>query len=64
MTKGTVVHAGTIGRILHVFIASFLFHRPLTILTQMVADEFNFRWSKIENYIAEAEADLIPVHGQ
>ena len=32
-----------------------------TILTQMMADEFNFLWSEIQNYIAEADADLIPV---
>ena len=30
----------------------------------MMADEFNFVWSKIENYIAEADADLIPVQSQ
>ena len=30
----------------------------------MMADEFNFIWSKIENYIAEADADSIPVQGQ
>ena len=37
----------------------------LTILTQTMADEFNFLWSKInKNYIEEAEADLIPVQGQ
>ena len=30
----------------------------------MMADEFNFLWSKILNYIAEADADLIPVQGQ
>ena len=35
-----------------------------TILTQMMADEFNFPWSEIQNYIAEADADLIPVPGQ
>ena len=29
----------------------------LTILTHMMADEFNFPWSKIGNYIAEADAD-------
>ena len=37
---------------------------PLTILTQMMADDFNFLWSKIENYIAEADADLVSVEGQ
>ena len=30
----------------------------------MMADEFYFLWSKIENYIAETDADLIPVQGQ
>ena len=35
-----------------------------TILTQMMADEFNFLWSEIQKYIAEADADLIPVPGQ
>ena len=30
----------------------------------MVADEFNFLWSEIQNYIAEADAGLIPVPGQ
>ena len=29
-----------------------------TILTQM-ADEFNLLWSEMQNYIAEADADLI-----
>ena len=32
--------------------------------TNDVADEFNFLWSEIQNYIAEADADLIPVPGQ
>ena len=32
-----------------------------TILTQIMADEFNFSWWKIHNCIAEADADLIPV---
>ena len=27
----------------------------------MMADEFNFLWSQIQNNIAEADADLIPV---
>ena len=27
----------------------------------MMADEFNFLWSEIQNYIAEADADLMPV---
>ena len=26
-----------------------------------MADEFNFLWSEIQNYIGEADADLIPV---
>ena len=30
----------------------------------MMADEFNFLWPKIENYIAEADTDLFPVRGQ
>ena len=42
------------------FVAAIL----LTILTQMMADEFNFLWSETQNYIAEADADLIPVPGQ
>ena len=29
-----------------------------------MADEFNFLWSEIQNYIAEADADIIPVPGQ
>ena len=29
----------------------------------MMADEFNFLWSQIQTYIAEAEAGLIPVPG-
>ena len=29
-----------------------------------MADKFNFVWSQIQNYIAEADADLIPVPGQ
>ena len=33
-------------------------------LTQIMADEFNFLWSEIQNYIAEADADVIPVPGQ
>ena len=35
-----------------------------TILAQMMADQFNFPWSEIPNYIAEADADWIPVPGQ
>ena len=34
-----------------------------TILTEMMADEFNFS-GRIQNYIAEAAADLIPIPGQ
>ena len=30
----------------------------------MIADEFNLLWSQITNYIAEADADLIPAPGQ
>ena len=30
----------------------------------MMADEFKVFWSEIQNYIAEADADLIPVPGQ
>ena len=30
----------------------------------MMADEFNFLWSEIQNYITEADADLISVPGQ
>ena len=35
-----------------------------TILTQITAAESDFLWSEIQNYIAEADADLIPVPGQ
>ena len=35
-----------------------------TTLTQMMADEFNFLGPQIQNYITEADADLIPVPGQ
>ena len=38
--------------------------RHASILTQMMADEFNFLWLEIQNYIAEASADLIPVPGR
>ena len=41
----------------------FLAQLNFTILTQIVADEFNFLWSEIQNYIAEADTDLIPVPG-
>ena len=41
--------------------SGFVYH---TIPTQMMADEFKFLWSKIQNYSAEADADLIPVQGQ
>ena len=30
----------------------------------MMADEFTFPWSETQNYIAEADADVIPVPGQ
>ena len=30
----------------------------------MMADEFKFLWSQMQNYIAEADADFIPVPGQ
>ena len=30
----------------------------------MMADEFNFLWLEIQNYIAEADADAILVPGQ
>ena len=35
-----------------------------TILTEMMADEFNFVRPEIENYKAEADADLILIPGQ
>ena len=35
-----------------------------TILTEMMADEFNFLRPEIENYKVEADADLIPIPGQ
>ena len=35
-----------------------------TILTEMMADEFNFLRPEIKNYKAEADADLIPIPGQ
>ena len=35
-----------------------------TILTEMMADEFNFLSPEIKNYKAEADADLIPIPGQ
>ena len=37
---------------------------PSTILTEMMADEFNFLRLEIKNYKAEADADLIPIPGQ
>ena len=48
------------------FFFSFLLHCTLygceqlmiTIPTQIMADEFNFLWSEIQNCIAEADADL------
>ena len=36
----------------------------LTILTEMMADEFNFLRPEIKNYKAEADADLFPIPGQ
>ena len=48
----------------HRFGVCFLHLPCATILTQMMADEFNFLWLEIQNYIAEADADLIPVPGQ
>ena len=36
----------------------------ITILTEMMADEFNFLRPEIKNYKAEADADLIPIPGQ
>ena len=39
-------------------------HKILTFLTQLMADEFNFLWSQTQNYLAEANADLIPVIGK
>ena len=39
-------------------------HFSATILTEMMADEFNFLRPKIKNYKAEADADLIPIPGQ
>ena len=35
-----------------------------TILTEMMADEFNFLRPEIKNYKAEADADLFPIPGQ
>ena len=35
-----------------------------TILTEMMADEFNFLRPEIKNYKAESDADLIPIPGQ
>ena len=35
-----------------------------TILTEIMADEFNFSRPEIKNYKAEADADLIPIPGQ
>ena len=35
-----------------------------TILTEMMADEFNSLRPEIKNYKAEADADLIPIPGQ
>ena len=35
-----------------------------TILTEIMADEFNFLRPEIKNYKAEADADLIPIPRQ
>ena len=32
--------------------------------TQIMAEKFNLLWPEIQNYFAEADADLIPVTGQ
>ena len=39
-------------------------HNKNAILTEMMADEFNFLRPEIKNYEAEADADLIPIPGQ
>ena len=36
----------------------------ITILKEMMADEFNFLEPEIKNYKAEADADLIPIPGR
>ena len=41
----------------------FLFFGSTT-LTQIMADKFKFFWSESQDYIAEADADLIHVPGQ
>ena len=48
------------------FSVKYLSHACLgtTTLTQMMADEFDFLWLEIQNYIAEADADAISVPGQ
>ena len=38
--------------------------KEITILTEMMADEFNFLRPEVKNYKAEADADLIPLPGQ
>ena len=47
-----------------VFFSGFSVVSASTMQTQIMADEFNSLWSEIQNYIAEADADLIPVPGQ
>ena len=42
----------------------YVWWSPNTILTEMMADEFNFLRPEIKNYKAEADADLIPIPGQ
>ena len=39
------------------FIKQQVFRADSTILTQMMADEFSFLWSQIQNCIAEVDAD-------
>ena len=42
---------------------STLIQKFHTILTEIMADEFNFSRPEIKNYKAEADADLIPIPG-
>ena len=56
--RGGRVHTSGSGAIWNAF------QEPLTIPTQIMPDEFDFLWSEIQNDIAEADADLIPVPGQ
>ena len=46
------------------FLVSMVSLPDATILTEMMADEFNSLRSEIWNYKAEADADLIPIPGQ